>query len=298
MEGCGGEPDGLGVLVRPLRSRLLSVRLPLASVGVMFVLRRLQVSAPGADGMPDSGHTVGLAEQAGRETGPWPVPDVPVAESDLPGDSQALPDISHSRIGPSDSALRLVTKRNVVQTQLHRSSQEVAGSMLRLRGGSGPCPLTGATRATSARSIGEKPGEAPADQNPIAAACARGRQLAATPGFLPLPPYGGINMLTLPWFRGAYLVYFGSRRTRRKLPPEGLDCATPILRGGEASFQMLGIRMGARNVYAQLSCPDRFMLRHKMCRAWVPARLPPVLPGPAPVTVQSAAGTPGARRPG
>ena len=94
----------------------------------MFVLRRPQVSAPGADAVPGSGRIVGLAEQAGRETGPCPVPAVPAAESDLSGDGPALPDISHSRIGLSDTAMQLAIKRNVVQMQLHRSSPEVAGS--------------------------------------------------------------------------------------------------------------------------------------------------------------------------
>jgi hypothetical protein len=62
------------------------------------------------------------------------------------------------------------------------------------------------------------------------------------------------------WLRG-YVLFFESRRSRRKLPRQELDSAIAMPGGSNTSPQMHGIGMAAMYVCAQLSCLDRFTLR-------------------------------------
>jgi hypothetical protein len=62
------------------------------------------------------------------------------------------------------------------------------------------------------------------------------------------------------WLRG-YVLFFESRRSRRKLPRQELGSAIAMPGGSNTSPQMHGIGMAAMYVCAQLSCLDRFTLR-------------------------------------
>ena len=65
-----------------------------------------------------------------------------------------------------------------------------------------------------------------------------------------------------------FLLYYVSRRSRHKLLREESILAIATLRDYDGTFRLLCIRRAARYVYAQLSCLDRFMLHHWLCRAW------------------------------
>ena len=94
--------------------------------GLPEVLGRPQVGAPGADRVPGLGRVVGLADQPGREIRPGPVPAVPVARRDLPGDGQAFPDVGHPRVGLAHAALQLPVEVDVVEVELHSSPRHPA----------------------------------------------------------------------------------------------------------------------------------------------------------------------------